>query len=169
MATVDERKKAYYTCDIWVPTGKLVRCYLQGSVKLTNNFCVYEYANSLAKETVKLVIYKDSWTFMNRVQKLRDRYFKQFGVGLNISSGYRTETFNKSCGGSLNSAHLDMRAADFINIPKIRYTTIEKWWKEICEADLQVGGINFYNDNRIHITDYENKFGNKSFVRRDYR
>ena len=167
MATYD--KTSNYKCQIWIPTGRMVDVTLNGQVHLTDNFCVWEIANKQATDNIKLVIPQRAWTHLQLIQRLRDRNYSTYKVGMTVSSGYRTKSFNKSCGGSSNSAHLDCCATDFINIPQGRYVKFRNWWKEICEEVGVVGGINYYKDNRIHVCSYEEKFGNKKFTERDYR
>lgn len=168
MAT--NKKTQEYKCRLWLPTGRTEELILKGTTHLSENFCVWELANTLAPETVKLVMTDRSWAFLKEAQKLRDKYYAKYGKGFDVASFYRTKTFNsKVKGASPNSAHLDARAMDIINIPQERYGIITEWWKEICSVAGKTGGINYYEDNRIHITDYEQKFGNSQFKIRDYR
>lgn len=162
-------KTSDYKCKMWIPTGRMVDVVLNGQVKLTTNFCVWEMANKLAEEEVKLVIPELGWRHLQLQQRLRDRYYGKYKTGLTVSSGYRTKSFNKSVGGSTNSAHLDMCATDFIGIPQSRYKFVRDAWFDICGEVGAIGGINYYADNRIHVCSYENKFGNKKFKERDYR
>lgn len=166
MATIKERT---YKCRLWLPGKTTVDLDIKGTEKLAPNFAAWELANTSAKESVKLVMTENSWKFLAELQTLRDRYFKTFGKGLDLSSFYRTATYNRSCGGSSNSAHLDARAADIIGIPQSRYEQITTWWRDITAAAGKTGGINYYADNRVHITDFEQKFGHSQFYIRDYR
>lgn len=167
MAT--DKKTRDYTCRIWVPTNRTVTVELNGMEYLVPNFRVWEFANTEAKESVKLVISQRSWEFIKELQAFRDRYYAKYKKGLDVSSMYRTETFNRACGGSVNSAHLNGRACDFINIPQSRYDAVTNMWKEVCSVYGKIGGINYYADNRIHVTDFEQKFGHSQFYIRDYR
>lgn len=163
-------KTQTYTCRLWIPTDRIVTVTLAGTEKLAPNFTARELANTKARETVKLEMGQRSWEFLRELQRLRDRYYAQFGRGLDVSSFYRTASFNKTlAGASPNSAHLDARAADLINIPQTRYDLIARWWSDITAAAGKVGGINYYADDRVHVTDYEQKFGNSAFKVRDYR
>lgn len=166
MTTIRER---LYACRIWTPGGQVINASIRGTEKLSKNFAVWELANTSARESVELVMTEQSWTFLRELQKLRDRYHDAYGKGLDLSSFYRTQTFNRSCGGSTNSAHLDARAADIIGIPLGRYDDITRWWRDITAQAGKVGGINYYPDNRLHVTDFEQKFGHSTFYVRDYR
>lgn len=168
MAT--NRKTQEYRCKLWLPSGRTEELILKGTVHLSNNFQVYELANTLAIESTKLVMTEKSWQFLKEIQKLRDRYYTKYLKGLTVSSFYRTKNYNaKVKGASPNSAHLDARACDFTGIPQYQYEIITNWWREICASAGKTGGINYYDDNRIHITDFETKFGNSQFTIRDYR
>lgn len=162
-------KTRTYACQLWTPGGQVVEASIAGTQKLAPNFAVWELANTKARERVKLVMGERSWEFLRELQKLRNLYYAQFGRGLDVSSFYRTASYNKTCGGSVNSAHLDARAADLINIPQTRYGIITRWWADITAQAGKVGGINYYPDDRLHVTDFEQKFGNSTFKVRDYR
>lgn len=99
--------------------------------------------------------------FAQMVQEFRDWY----NTPIKVNSWKRNIAENKKCGGSKNSAHLDGRALDARLI--ITDTGISKW-QDICLKFGKIGGINRYK-TWTHFTDYEDKFGNKSFVIRDYR
>ena len=158
-----------YHCQIYIPTGRMLDVILNGQVHLTQNFCVWEIANKQAIEDIKLVIPQRAWLHLQLIQRLRDKTYNRYRTGMTVSSGYRTESFNKSCGGSKNSAHLNCCATDFINISQDKYAIYRNWWRELCNEVGVVGGINYYKDNRIHVCSYEEKFGNKRFTERDYR
>ena len=166
MATLKDRT---YKCRLWLPGKTTVELTLAGKEMLAPSFAVWELANTSAKEAVKLVMTENSWKFLAELQALRDRYYKTYGKGLDLSSFYRTQTFNRTCGGSVNSAHLDARAADIIGVPQARYEQITAWWRDITAAAGKTGGINYYADNRLHVTDFEQKFGHTQFYIRDYR
>jgi uncharacterized protein YcbK (DUF882 family) len=117
--------------------------------------------NKLANDKIKLVITPELVAFAEMIQELRDYYNKP----MNVSSWYRTPAFNKKVGGSSNSAHLDGRAVDLLVTD---YHDLTVAWKVITARHGKVGGVNYYK-NYMHFTDYEDKFGNRTFVVRDYR
>ena len=110
--------------------------------------------------------------FLQMAQALREwasSAYPQFAKqGLIISNMYRTEKHNKEVGGSSNSAHLDGRAMDITNVPQELFKDFTVAWQVICSIYGKVGGIGYYRWG-IHITDYEDKFGHKTFQIRDYR
>lgn len=130
---------------------------------ITENFSLIEMMNKESQEKVQLVITPQLVSFAQMIQELRYYYKKP----MNVSSWFRTKKFNASCGGSPNSAHLDGRAVD-IYLHPVDYKQFIYLWKEICYRWKRIGGVNLYS-NRMHFTDYEDKFGNKSFVIRDKR
>lgn len=131
--------------------------------RLVKHFSLEEMANNRAIEKVKLVITPELVTFAQMIQELRFWY----GKPMNVTSWYRTKSFNSLCGGSPNSAHLDGRAVDII-IQECDYYELTEAWENICLEHNCIGGVNYYY-NRMHFTNYENKFGHKSFVVRDKR
>lgn len=103
----------------------------------------------------------------NMIQELRDWY----GKPLNVSSWYRTKSFNKSCNGSKNSAHLDGRATDISNINTKDSEAVKRfthWWQAICTAHGKIGGVEVYKWG-MHFDSYSDKFGCKSFRYKDNR
>lgn len=131
---------------------------------ITKNFALWEFCNSEAKEDTKIVISPEFIEHVQMLQQIRNilRY------PMNVSSGYRTVSYNKSCGGDKNSAHLDGLATDFKGIPQTDYQTIAWLWTCVCEQHNKIGGINYYT-NGIHLCSNEDRFGNTKFVIRDYR
>lgn len=145
-------------------SGHSVVTPLSLKTQITKNFAVWELANKQAKEDVKLVITPDAFIFLRRIQKLRDR----IGKPINLSSAYRTKSFNDSLpNASKNSLHLDLRAIDAIKIPYKEQDLYIGIWYEFAKEEGFVGGVNRYPD-RLHIDDGEDKFGYKQFVVRDY-
>lgn len=101
------------------------------------------------------------------MQELRDWY----GKPLNVSSWYRTKSFNKSCNGSKNSAHLDGLATDINNINTKDNETVKRfthWWQAICTAHGKIGGVEVYKWG-MHFDSYSDKFGCKTFRYKDNR
>ena len=132
--------------------------------KITKNFSLAEMANKQAKETTKLKLTAKMVEHAQMLQELRDWY----GKSLEVSSWYRTKSFNESCGGSSDSAHLDGLATDINNIPESKYGEFKTAWEVICKNHGKIGGCNYYNWG-MHFCSDEGRFGNKKFTVRDYR
>jgi len=141
------------------PKRKGCESMIQG--RIVKNFSLSEMMNTMAQDKTKLVITPELVAFAEMVQELRDYH----GKPLNVSSWYRTPTFNKKCGGSPNSAHLDGRAVDLLVTD---YHDLTIAWNVITARHGKIGGVNYYK-TYMHFTDYEDKFGNKTFVVRDKR
>lgn len=140
---------------------------LDENYQVQKNFKLKEVANNLAKEAVKIVFTPEWFEFMGMVQELRTAYNKPFDV----TSNYRTRTFNASCGGASNSLHLYGLAIDIrmTKLTSAQRDLIKAHWKKICEAHGHIGGINWYT-NGFHLSYDEGRFfGAKEFVVRDYR
>lgn len=99
--------------------------------------------------------------FAQMIQELRNWYNKP----LTVNSWKRSKLENLNCDGSTNSAHLDARAVD---LKIIADDAMVKKWQDICKKHGRIGGINRYK-TFTHFTDYEDKFGAKKFVIRDFR
>lgn len=134
------------------------------SGQLTKNFSVSEIANKQSQDTTKLVLTPQLVEHAQMMQELRNWY----GAPLNVSSWYRTPSFNKSCKGDANSAHLDGLATDINNIPKDKYEMFAIAWEVICKNHNKIGGCNYY-DWGMHFCSDEGRFGHKCFVIRDRR
>ena len=81
--------------------------FLDPELRLSKNFVLRELANNKAKENIKAVLNPDVVEHIKMIQELRDRIGE-----CNVTSWYRTESFNASCGGSKNSLHLKALATD---------------------------------------------------------
>lgn len=132
--------------------------------RIVKNFSLTEMANTKAAENIKLVLSPACVEHANMMQELRDWY----GKPLNVSSWYRTKSFNKSCNGSKNSAHLDGLATDINNIPESLYDEFTTAWQVICANHNKIGGVNYYKWG-MHFCSDEGRFGNEKFTIRDYR
>lgn len=134
---------------------------------ITKNFTVKELASRGELHFTPAML-----EFVQMTQELRDWaasvYPSHAKSGLIISNCYRSAKHNKDVGGSSNSAHLDGRAMDITNVKPDTYQTFTTAWQAICSAHGKIGGINYYKWG-VHITDYEDKFGNKAFTIRDLR
>lgn len=79
------------------------------------------------------------------LEPLRDA----IGAPIYVSSGYRPLTVNAAVGGSLNSAHMDGRAADFVAIGMPLDETARRA-REACES-LPVGKLIVEFNRWIHV------------------
>ena len=75
----------------------------QGSVKLSANFTVREFACHDGSDTILI-----DAALVKYIQRIRN----WAGVPIVISSGYRTPAYNKKIGGAANSYHTRGQAAD---------------------------------------------------------
>lgn len=132
--------------------------------RIVKNFSLSEMTNTKATENIKLILSPVFVEHAQMMQELRDWY----GKPLNVSSWYRTKIFNKSCGGSNNSAHLDGLATDINNIPEKLYKDFTTAWQVICSNHSKIDGVNYYNWG-MHFCSDEARFGNHKFTIRDYR
>lgn len=134
--------------------------------RIVKNFSLEEMSNTKAQEDVKLVLTPEVVEHAFMMQELRDWY----GNPLNVSSWYRTKSFNArpDVKGSSNSIHLDGRATDIDNIPEVLYQAFTIAWQVICSIHGKIGGVDYYPWG-MHFDSYEDKFGHKTFQIRDYR
>ena len=135
---------------------------MQGNI--TKNFTLDEMCNKDAKESVKLILTPESVEHAQMMQELRDWAER----ALNVSSWHRTPTYNKSCGGASNSAHLDARATDINNIKESEYHDFTIAWQTICKAHSKIGGVCYYKWG-MHFDSHSDKFGCTTFRVQDYR
>ena len=133
--------------------------------RIVKNFSLAEMTNKQAKDEVKLILTPEVIEFAQMMQELRNWY----GKPMNVSSWYRTKSFNSGLkGSSPTSAHLDGRACDINNIPQSLFHDFTITWQVICSIHDKVGGVNYYSWG-MHFTDHEDKFGHKTFQTRDKR
>ncbi|MDB4302087.1 D-Ala-D-Ala carboxypeptidase family metallohydrolase [bacterium] len=129
-------------------------------VQVTKNFKFDEFSNHL-KDGTYLKIEMD---LIYKLQQIRDI------VGsITITSGFRTETFNKSVGGSSNSYHIEGKAADIrFNFDAWSIETLTKLFSGIGFGNLGIY-LNPNNSiNRLHCDVGEpwknwDKYNNMSF------
>ena len=132
--------------------------------RMVKNFSLKEMSNNEADEDIKLILTPEVVEHAQMMQELRNWY----GKPLNVSSWYRTATFNKKCGGASNSAHLDGRATDINNIPQSLYHDFTVAWETICILHDKIGGIELYSWG-MHFDSYSDKFGSTKFRLKDNR
>lgn len=120
--------------------GQVVKVYSkakEGSIKLSKNFTVKEFACSDGTDTVFI-----SLALVNLLQKIRDH----FGKAVIINSAYRTEAHNKSIGGATYSQHKYGLAAD-IHINGVTPKEIAAYVETLLPTS---GGIGIYK-SFVHI------------------
>lgn len=120
--------------------GQVVKVYSKakdGSIKLSKNFTVKEFACSDGTDTVFI-----SLALVNLLQKIRDH----FGKAVIINSAYRTEAHNKSIGGATYSQHKYGLAAD-IHINGVTSKEIAVYVETLLPSS---GGIGIYK-NFCHV------------------
>ncbi len=76
---------------------------VSGSMKLSKNFTLKEFACRDGSEIIMV-----DYELIDLLQQLRDT----LGKSVRITSGYRTVTYNKECGGISTSHHLTGKASD---------------------------------------------------------
>lgn len=103
-----------------------------GNVKLSNNFKAKEFACNDGSDVIFV-----SPELVSILQKIRD----YFGKAVNINSGYRTPTYNKSVGGASQSQHLYGTAAD-ICIAGVEPKDVAAYAETLL---FNTGGIGIYN------------------------
>lgn len=114
--------------------GQVVKVYSkakEGSIKLSKNFTVKEFACSDGTDTVFI-----SLALVNLLQKIRDHFDK----AVIINSAYRTEAHNKSIGGATYSQHKYGLAAD-IHINGVTPKEIAAYVETLLPSS---GGIGIY-------------------------
>lgn len=158
-----------FTTDVKFPSGQTVtHTYnksLSESFQIAPNFTLRELANTKAAESVKAIWNSDVDKHCRMIQEFRDLT----GV-CNVTSWYRTASYNRKIGGASNSLHLKALATD-IKYPKLadsKYKYLLTTWQSICKKWGVIGGINRYT-NGVHLSSREDLFGYKDFVTRDYR
>ena len=132
--------------------------------RIVKNFSLIEMKNNQADDNMKLVITPELVEHAFMMQELRDWY----GKPLNVSSWYRTKTFNKKVGGHVKSCHLDGVATDVNNIPESLYNEFVIAWKVICSIHKKIGGVEMYKWG-MHFDSDSGRYGNKTFRLRDNR
>lgn len=117
-----------------------------GDMSLSANFKVKEFMCHDYCDKVLIDI-----DLVSKLQDLRD----YLGKPVTITSGYRTERYNKQCGGADNSYHLKGQAVD-IYCTGVKPIVIALW------AEFNgLGGIGVYLDRSqefVHIDTRQNKY-----------
>ena len=115
-------------------------------LKLSENFKVKEFA--CKDNSDKVLIDTD---LIDKLQRLRD----YLGKPITITSGYRTDSYNKQCGGADNSYHLKGQAVD-IYCSGVKPIVIALW------AEFNgLGGIGVYlnrSQEFVHLDTRQQKY-----------
>lgn len=110
----------------------------QGTLQLSENFKVREFACKDGSDTIKI-----DQLLVKFLQAAREH----FAVPLTINSGYRTSSYNNKIGGAKNSYHVKGQAADHHTNGKVDLMNLAKFYESIG-----VPGIIVYpNSGFIHI------------------
>lgn len=136
------------------------------NARIRKNFKLYELANNKGSaELPQFIINADVDLFLDMIQELRNWWAKS----MTVNSCFRQAAYNKSVGGSSNSLHLKALALDWgVKLTDAQRSKLRDKWADICQAHGRIGGINYYSWG-VHLDAFEDNFGYKSFVVRDYR
>lgn len=115
--------------------------------QITKNFNINEFKCHANGE---MIINADVIGHIQRLQRFRD----WFNRSMSITSGYRTEAYNKQIGGVNDSQHTLGVASDIIYPDDYKsmsmarrsefQNNIKSKWNELCKADGLQGGVGFY-------------------------
>ena len=93
-------------------------------LRLSKNFTLSEFACNDGSKEITV-----NYELIELLQQLRDT----LGKPIKVTSGYRTVTYNKKCGGIATSHHLTGKAAGFESIRRDPHL---KWRKQLIRWDL---------------------------------
>ena len=117
-----------------------------GDMNLSANFKVKEFACKDGSDKVLIDI-----NLVEKLQELRN----YLGKPITITSGYRTDSYNRQCGGAENSYHIKGQAADIYS-SDIKPIIIALW------AEFNgLGGIGVYLDRSqefVHLDTRSQKY-----------
>jgi hypothetical protein len=126
------------------------------SDRVTEHFRLSEFANH--KDGGVMVVTPQVIEFIQMLERFRLWY----GRPVNITSGYRTPSFNRQVGGASNSYHLKGLAIDF-RLPMAEFNgysrarqdeylnNVKNKWYSICGEHGKSGSIIFY-DTYLHMS-----------------
>lgn len=114
-----------------------------GKLQLTKNFTVKEFACNDGSDAVVIDI-----DLVKVLQKIRD----YFGVPVTITSGYRTQSYNRRIGGASSSKHITGKAAD-IKIKGVDPIAIAVYADQIMpnKGGVELGSYSAGDDGYVHI------------------
>lgn len=127
--------------------------HINGQDKITDNFIVKEFACKDGSDLVKIDI-----DLVYILQQIRNYINKP----IKIISGYRTEDYNASCGGSPQSKHLQGGAIDF----SPNETNAEELYHiaEMCQDKYKLNGIGLYINRAVEFIHIDNRTIDKKIV-----
>jgi uncharacterized protein YcbK (DUF882 family) len=117
-------------------------------MKLTNNFSLNEFESNIPRRKgfpviqVPLELMGNVRELANNLQIIRNHIDKP----ITITSGFRTEDYNKKVGGKPQSYHLRALAAD-MHVEGMKPSELHKVVLELAEEGfIKQGGIGIYDD-----------------------
>lgn len=118
-----------------------------GNLKLSENFCVKEFACKDGSDTIKIDL---------DLIPLIQRYRNYVETGVYFNSAYRTPSYNKKVGGATNSYHVKGQALDIPFLNSYKYLTSRE---KMCAFfnTLGVKGIIIY-PTFIHVDTRTTKY-----------
>ena len=121
--------------------------------KITENFKVKEFA---CKDGTK-ELYLDTDLVIDKLQPIRE----YINLPLKILSGYRTESYNKICGGAKKSKHLTGEAIDFTTIGNIAGKDVMSnsnifYFANDINNDFKVKRIGIYINRTVNFLHIDN-------------
>lgn len=146
---------------------------MDGDSYVSEHFRLVEFTNTKATEAVKFKSGQLFPVLLDALEYLRERMQPlKASPKINITSGYRTASFNASVGGSPNSEHLDAHAADIElseeGIPAAYQPAAELIWREAAEKFGFIGTFGYY-DTHTHLGVDGGRNGRTSFYTYDKR
>lgn len=98
-----------------------------------------------------------------KVMAVAEAIREVYGSPIRVISGFRTEEYNKRCGGSPKSQHLTASAMDLQPMCKredlLREVARLHSIAEFMADDLQIGGLGYYPRRWIHVDIRQRKDG----------
>lgn len=146
---------------------------MDGNSYVSEHFRLVEFTNTKATEMVKFKAGTLFPVLLKALEYLRERMQPlKSSPKINITSGYRTASYNATVGGSSNSEHLDAHAADIElseeGIPAAYQPAAELIWREAAEKFGFIGTFGYY-DTHTHLGVDGGRNGRTEFLVYDKR
>ena len=124
-------------------------------MKLTEHFDLTEFSCHDGSQVPQLLI-ANARRLAENLEVLR----AELALPIHVMSGYRTEAYNRKCGGAKASKHLTAEAAD-VQVGGIKPSTVHAViLRLIGEGKMHDGGVGSY----IGFTHYDVRVGGKRWV-----